>query len=99
VVAQRQGQVAALNMIGEREKFAAAPSFWSQHYDVPINYVGRAETFDELAVEGDIAGRDCLVRYTSAADARSPWRRSLVTSRAWRPKCVLSEARRYSRAP
>ena len=63
VVAERQGQVAALNMIGEREKFAAAPFFWSQHYDVPINYVGHAETFDELAVEGDIAARDCLVRY------------------------------------
>ena len=59
-------QVAALNMIGEREKFAAAPFFWSQHYDVPINYVGHAETFDELAVEGDIAGRDCLVRFKRA---------------------------------
>ncbi len=63
VVAERQGQIAALNMIGEREKFSAAPFFWSQHYDVPINYVGHAETFDELAVEGDIAGKDCLVRY------------------------------------
>ena len=63
VVAERQGQVAALNMIGEREKFAAAPFFWSQHYDVPINYVGHAETWEELAVEGDIAARDCLLRY------------------------------------
>ncbi len=63
VVAERQGQVAALNMIGERENFAAAPFFWSQHYDVPINVVGHAETFDELAVEGDIAGKDCLVRF------------------------------------
>ncbi len=66
VVAERQGQIAALNMIGEREKFSAVPFFWSQHYDVPINYVGHAETFDELAVEGDIAGRDCLVRYKRA---------------------------------
>ena len=63
VVAERQGQIAALNLLGGREKFTAAPFFWSQHYDVPINYVGHAETFDELAVEGDIAGRDCLVRY------------------------------------
>ncbi|MBV8104896.1 MAG: FAD-dependent oxidoreductase [Hyphomicrobiales bacterium] len=63
VVAERQGQIAALNMIGEREKFSAVPFFWSQHYDVPINYVGHAETFDELAVEGDIAGKDCLVRF------------------------------------
>jgi len=39
------------------------PFFWSQHYDVPINYVGHAEKWDEIAVDGDIAGRDCLVRY------------------------------------
>jgi NADPH-dependent 2,4-dienoyl-CoA reductase/sulfur reductase-like enzyme/nitrite reductase/ring-hydroxylating ferredoxin subunit len=63
VVAERQGQIAALNMLGERERFLAVPFFWSQHYDVPINYVGHAETWDELAVEGDIAGKDCLVRF------------------------------------
>jgi hypothetical protein len=50
-------------MLGERERFLAVPFFWSQHYDVPINYVGHAETWDELAVEGDIAGKDCLVRF------------------------------------
>ena len=66
VVAERQGQIAALNMIGERERFAVAPFFWSQHYDVPINYVGHAESWDQLAFEGDIAGRDCLVRFLRA---------------------------------
>jgi len=39
------------------------PFFWSQHYDVPINYVGHAESWDEIAVDGDIARRDCAVRY------------------------------------
>jgi NADPH-dependent 2,4-dienoyl-CoA reductase/sulfur reductase-like enzyme/nitrite reductase/ring-hydroxylating ferredoxin subunit len=63
VVAQRQGQTAALNMLGQREKFAAVPFFWSQHYDVPINYVGHAEQWDELSVDGDIAAKDCLVRF------------------------------------
>ena len=62
-VAQRQGQVAALNMLGARQKFDAVPFFWSQHYDVPINYVGHVERWDEVAVEGDIAARDCMVRY------------------------------------
>jgi NADPH-dependent 2,4-dienoyl-CoA reductase/sulfur reductase-like enzyme/nitrite reductase/ring-hydroxylating ferredoxin subunit len=65
VVAQRQGQIAALNMLGARQKFDAVPFFWSQHYDVPINYVGHAEGWDEVAIEGDIAARDCLVRYKS----------------------------------
>jgi NADPH-dependent 2,4-dienoyl-CoA reductase/sulfur reductase-like enzyme len=63
VVAERQGETAALNMLGYREAFTAVPFFWSQHYDVQINYVGHAEAWDELAIEGDIAARDCLVRY------------------------------------
>lgn len=63
VVAERQGQTAALNMLGHREKFVAVPFFWSQHYDVPINYVGHAERWDEIAVSGDIVGRDCLLHF------------------------------------
>jgi hypothetical protein len=49
--------------MGRRERFTAVPFFWSQHYDVPINYVGHAENWDELAIEGDIAGKDCLLRF------------------------------------
>jgi NADPH-dependent 2,4-dienoyl-CoA reductase/sulfur reductase-like enzyme len=64
-VAERQGQTAARNMLGQREVFDAVPFFWSQHYDVPINYVGHAEKWDEIAVEGDVAARDCLLRYKS----------------------------------
>jgi NADPH-dependent 2,4-dienoyl-CoA reductase/sulfur reductase-like enzyme/nitrite reductase/ring-hydroxylating ferredoxin subunit len=63
VVAERQGQTAARNMLGQREAFDAVPFFWSQHYDVPINYVGHAEKWDEIAVDGDIAGKDCLLQY------------------------------------
>ena len=42
------------------------PFFWSQHYDVSINYVGHAESWDELAVEGDLAAKDGLVRFSKA---------------------------------
>jgi hypothetical protein len=49
--------------MGEREKFEGVPFFWSQHYDVPINYVGHAETWDAIDIEGDIAARDCMLRY------------------------------------
>ncbi len=66
MVAERQGQVAALNLLGERERYVAVPFFWSQHYDIPINYVGHAEKWDEIAIEGDIAGKDCLVRFKRA---------------------------------
>jgi len=63
VVAERQGQVAALNMLGIPTPFGSAPFFWSQHYDVPINYVGHAEKWDTIDIEGDVVKRDCVVRY------------------------------------
>jgi NADPH-dependent 2,4-dienoyl-CoA reductase/sulfur reductase-like enzyme/nitrite reductase/ring-hydroxylating ferredoxin subunit len=63
VVAERQGQSAARNMLGRRERFAAVPFFWSQHYDMTISYVGHAEEWDEVAVKGDIAAADCAVTY------------------------------------
>jgi NADPH-dependent 2,4-dienoyl-CoA reductase/sulfur reductase-like enzyme/nitrite reductase/ring-hydroxylating ferredoxin subunit len=63
VVAERQGQAAAANMLGINERFDAVPFFWSQHYDVPINYIGHAERWDQVTVEGDVAAKDCLLRY------------------------------------
>jgi NADPH-dependent 2,4-dienoyl-CoA reductase/sulfur reductase-like enzyme/nitrite reductase/ring-hydroxylating ferredoxin subunit len=63
VVAERQGQTAARNMLGQGRRFSDIPFFWSQHYDVPINYVGHAAKWDDVQVEGDIKSRDCLVRY------------------------------------
>ena len=63
VVAERQGQTAARNMLGARERFDAVPFFWSQHYDVPINYVGHAEKWDTIDIDGDVDKKDCLVRY------------------------------------
>jgi NADPH-dependent 2,4-dienoyl-CoA reductase/sulfur reductase-like enzyme/nitrite reductase/ring-hydroxylating ferredoxin subunit len=63
IVAERQGQTAALNMIGHRERFSTVPFFWSQHYDVPINYVGHAESWDEIAIEGDLRSKGCILRF------------------------------------
>ena len=63
VVAERQGQVAALNMLGFGAPFAAVPFFWSQHYDVPINYVGHAEKWDEIVIDGDIPSKDCTLKF------------------------------------
>ena len=62
-MAERQGQTAAKNMLGLHERFEAVPFFWSQHYDVAINYVGHAEKWDTINVDGDIEKRDCSVSY------------------------------------
>jgi len=63
VVAERQGQVAARNILGRREPFTAVPFFWSQHYDVAINYVGHAESFDAAVIDGSLNAHDCEVSY------------------------------------
>jgi NADPH-dependent 2,4-dienoyl-CoA reductase/sulfur reductase-like enzyme/nitrite reductase/ring-hydroxylating ferredoxin subunit len=63
VVAERQGQAAARNILGAREAFEQVPFFWSAHYDVSINYVGHAEKWDKVEVSGDASQRDVAVRF------------------------------------
>jgi NADPH-dependent 2,4-dienoyl-CoA reductase/sulfur reductase-like enzyme/nitrite reductase/ring-hydroxylating ferredoxin subunit len=63
VVAQRQGQIAARNMLGQKVRCDLVPFFWSQHYDMQINYVGHAESWDRVDVKGSIAKRDCSIAY------------------------------------
>jgi NADPH-dependent 2,4-dienoyl-CoA reductase/sulfur reductase-like enzyme/nitrite reductase/ring-hydroxylating ferredoxin subunit len=63
VVAQRQGQTVARNMLGQRRRFEAVPFFWSQHYDISIAYVGHAERWDRVDVNGDPAAYDCTATF------------------------------------
>jgi NADPH-dependent 2,4-dienoyl-CoA reductase/sulfur reductase-like enzyme/nitrite reductase/ring-hydroxylating ferredoxin subunit len=63
VVAERQGQVAACNILGRRETYDAVPFFWSQHYDVTIRYVGHAERWDAVQIDGSLESQNCAVAY------------------------------------
>jgi len=85
-------------MLGLQRRFDAVPFFWSQHYDVAINYVGHAERWDVLDVDGDPSAHDCAVWFrrgdrTYAVATIFRDRESLETEAAMeRGREVLGEA-------
>ncbi|MGB9429014.1 MAG: FAD-dependent oxidoreductase [Gammaproteobacteria bacterium] len=81
-VAQRQGQVAARNMLGYAERYSAVPFFWSQHYDVSLNYVGHAEKWDSIEVDGEPSKFDCAFTYKQSG-------RPLALATIWRDRQSL----------
>jgi len=69
VVAGRQGQTAARNLLGQREHFDAVPFFWTEQYDFALAYVGHAEGWDEALIDGDLEQQDCRITYRRAGKA------------------------------
>jgi NADPH-dependent 2,4-dienoyl-CoA reductase/sulfur reductase-like enzyme/nitrite reductase/ring-hydroxylating ferredoxin subunit len=69
VVAERHGQIAAKNMLGQSVPCEIVPFFWSQHYDVQISYVGHAERWDRIDVDGSIAAKDCKLTFRAGEKA------------------------------
>jgi NADPH-dependent 2,4-dienoyl-CoA reductase/sulfur reductase-like enzyme/nitrite reductase/ring-hydroxylating ferredoxin subunit len=63
VVAERQGQTAAHNILGARERFDAVPFFWTQQHDLLLNYVGHARQWDRIDIDGRLEAKDCTLSY------------------------------------
>jgi apoptosis-inducing factor 3 len=63
VVAERQGQTAARNMLGARVRFDAVPFFWSQQHDLQLKYIGHATKWDRIEIDGSLKAKDCTVTY------------------------------------
>jgi 3-phenylpropionate/trans-cinnamate dioxygenase ferredoxin reductase subunit len=69
IVAQRQGQAAAKNILGLRVPFTEVPFFWTHQFDVPVSYTGHATRWDRIEIDGDLDALDAAVAYL-AGDQR-----------------------------
>jgi NADPH-dependent 2,4-dienoyl-CoA reductase/sulfur reductase-like enzyme/nitrite reductase/ring-hydroxylating ferredoxin subunit len=63
VVAERQGQVAAENIIGMRKPYRDVPFFWSVHYDLIIAYVGDAPDWEAIEIRGNLDERQAIAAF------------------------------------
>jgi 3-phenylpropionate/trans-cinnamate dioxygenase ferredoxin reductase subunit len=61
--AARQAMVAVRNMMGERVEYADVHWFWSDQYEVSLQFAGRSTDWDRMVVRGDIDARDFVVFY------------------------------------
>jgi 3-phenylpropionate/trans-cinnamate dioxygenase ferredoxin reductase subunit len=68
------------------------PFFWSQHYDISINYLGHAEGWDSATVDGDLAAHDATVTYTKRG-------RTLAVATVFRDRASLEAEVRMEALP
>jgi 3-phenylpropionate/trans-cinnamate dioxygenase ferredoxin reductase component len=57
----RQGAAAARGMLGASEPYDSMPSFFSDQYDVGLEYFGHAPGWERIVVRGDPASRAFVV--------------------------------------
>ena len=58
--ALHQGPAAARNMLGAHEAYERLPYFYSDQYDVAMEYTGHAAEWDDVVIRGDLAAHEFI---------------------------------------
>lgn len=69
--ALRQSEAAARNLLGKDTPFAPVPYFWSDQYDLKLQYVGHALTWERIVLRGDPAGPSFVAFYLADGYVRA----------------------------
>jgi 3-phenylpropionate/trans-cinnamate dioxygenase ferredoxin reductase subunit len=64
--ALKQPAVAVAGMLGKRGEYAELPYFFTDQYDLGMEYVGHAPSFDRVVFRGDVAGREFVAFWLDA---------------------------------
>ena len=96
-MAQQQGRVAALNMLGHATAFEPVPYFWTIHFLKRLDYVGYAPDWDDIVVDGDLQTPEFIALYIKARRVKAVigWDRDQDMARAL---CLFEERREWQAA-
>jgi 3-phenylpropionate/trans-cinnamate dioxygenase ferredoxin reductase component len=64
--ALKQPTVAVAGMLGKPGEYAELPYFFTDQYDLGMEYVGHAPSFDRVVFRGDVAGREFVAFWLDA---------------------------------
>lgn len=62
-LAMQHGRVAAQNMLGKSVPFQSVPFFWTGQFGQKLRYVGHAEQWDDVIIQGSLADKSFLAFY------------------------------------
>ncbi|MEH2075962.1 MAG: FAD-dependent oxidoreductase [Nostoc sp.] len=93
-VAAQQGRIAAHNMAGKAVKFRGLPLFWTMQFKFPLRYVGHAESWDEIVVDGDLQKQEFIAFYIKNNQVLA-----VATSHRDTETAAISELMRLNQTP
>jgi NADPH-dependent 2,4-dienoyl-CoA reductase/sulfur reductase-like enzyme len=92
--AQQQGKVAALNMLGKKIPFDKVPFFWTNQVNLQLQYVGHAEDWDNIEIEGDLDEKNFLAYFIKGEKIKA-----VAASNRNKETAIIEELMRYDRMP